>query len=227
MTRPPGYRLLDLVAMIFVAMLLISNTIAVKVVSLFGMTLPAGIICFPVAYIVNDVLTEVYGYRKSRRVIWYGFGCLGLMALLYSAATYLPPAPFWQHQKSFALLFGLAPRIAIASFVAFLVGSFLNAAVLSKMKIVTKGRWLWTRTIGSTIVGEGADSLVFNLAAFLFVFDLSDVLYIAFSGFVLKTAYEIAATPLTYMAVGVLKRYEGIDHYDHGVSYNPFRLEDR
>ncbi len=227
MQRPPGYRLLDLVAMLFVAMLIISNTIAVKVVTLFGMTLPAGIICFPIAYVINDVLTEVYGYSKARRVIWYGFLCLGIMAALYTVATLLPPASFWKHQEPFALIFGFTPRIAIASFIAFLVGSFLNSAVLSKMKLLTKGRWLWTRTIGSTIVGEGADSLVFNLAAFLFVFDLPQVLFIAFSGFVLKTAYEVVATPFTYVVVHVLKKVEGVDQFDHGVSYNPFQLEDR
>ncbi len=175
MKNPQGFRYFHIVAMLFVASLLIGNTLAVKVIQLWGFTLPAGILCFPVAYIVNDCLTEIYGYEKTRSVIWWGFICLAFMSLLYYLATLLTPAPFWKDQESFTRLFGLVPRIAIASFIAFLVGSFLNSYVMSIMKIKTKGKYLWTRTIGSTIVGEGADSLIFNCIAFLGVFKFGDV----------------------------------------------------
>jgi len=225
-TVPPGYRVFTALAMIFCATLLVSNTIAVKIIHIYGFDLPAGIICFPVAYIFGDVLVEVYGYARTRRVIWYGFGCLALMSVFYYLAVLLPPAVFWKQQESFANLFGLAPRIALSSFVAYLVGSFLNAIVMSKMKLMTSGKFLWTRTIGSTIIGEGADSLVFNLCAFSFVFEMRQVIYIAFSGFVLKTLYEIVATPLTYIACAWLKRVETKDTFDHGVSYNPFKMRE-
>jgi len=224
MQRPAGYRLFHALAMVFCATLLISDTIAVKVVHIWGFDLPAGIICFPIAYIFNDVLVEVYGYEKTRSVIWFGFGCLALMSLLYYLATLLPPAAFWQDDPAFGRLFGLTPRIAAGSFIAYLVGSFLNAVVMSRMKIMTRGKYLWTRTIGSTIVGEAADSFIFNFTAFVGIFTFSQVAYIAFSGFVLKTLYEVVATPLTYLVAGWLKRVEAEDKFDHGVSYTPFRL---
>ncbi|KKL52175.1 hypothetical protein LCGC14_2288110, partial [marine sediment metagenome] len=205
--------------------LLVSNTIAVKIITVSGFVLPAGIICFPVAYIFNDVLVECYGYERTRRVIWCGFGCLALMSFFYWLAAILPPAVFWEDQSAFKKFFQFAPRIAGASFVAYLVGSFLNAYVMSRMKVRTKGKHLWMRTIGSTVVGEGADSLVFNFVAFLGVFELGQVAFIAFSGFVLKTLYEIAATPLTYLIVGWLKRFEGVDVFDHDAAYNPFKVD--
>lgn len=223
MKAPSGYRYFHGVAMLFIASLLIGNTLAVKIIQVGNFTLPAGILCFPVAYIVNDCLTEVYGYEKTRSVIWWGFFCLALMSLLYYIATLLQPAPFWTDQPAFERLFGFAPRIAIASFIAFLVGSFLNSWVMSSMKVKTKGKRLWTRTIGSTIVGEGADSLIFNCVAFLGIFQFADVMQIALSGFVLKTLYEIVMTPLTYAAVGWLKRKESEDKYDIGINYNPFK----
>lgn len=223
MERPPGFRLFHGVAMLFVASLIIGNTLAVKIIQLGSFTLPAGILCFPIAYIVNDCLTEVYGYEKARTVIWWGFICLALMSLFYYLATKLTPAPFWSDQPAFERLFGFAPRIAIASFIAFLIGSFLNSYVMSRMKVATNGKRLWTRTIGSTIIGEGADSVVFNLVAFLGVFALSDVMKIAFSGFLLKTLYEVVMTPFTYVAIRWLKRKEGLEVYDKGVDYNPFK----
>lgn len=223
MTRPQGYRYFHAVAMLFVASLLIGNTLAMKIIQVGSFTLPAGILCFPIAYIVNDCLTEVYGYEKTRSVIWWGFICLALMSFFYYCATLLHPAPFWTEQVAFEKLFGFAPRIAFASFIAFLIGSFLNSYVLSIMKIKTKGKHLWARTIGSTIVGEGADSLVFNCIAFIGVFGFSDVMQIALSGFILKTLYEVVMTPFTYIAVGWLKRKEEEDKYDVGANYNPFK----
>lgn len=226
MNQPPeGYRLFHVVAMVFVTMLLVSNTIATKIVDIAGFALPAGILCFPVAYIVNDVICEVYGYARTRSVIWIGFGCLALMSLLYYLATELPPAGFWDNQSAFQSIFGMVPRIATASFMAYLVGSFLNASIMSLMKVRMKGKYLWMRTIGSTIIGEGADSLIFNFIAFFGVFELSNVLYIAFSGFILKTIYEVIATPATYAIVRYLKRIENEDKYDIGISYNPFEFK--
>jgi queuosine precursor transporter len=222
MTSP---RLFPIVGMLFVSFLLISNTIAVKIITVWGFVLPAGIICFPVTYIFGDVLTECYGFRRSRMVIWTGFLCLMLMSVFYWGSTFLTPAPFWDGQEAYSRFFSLSPRIALASFIAYLVGEFSNSVVLSRMKIWSHGKNLWLRTIGSTIVGEGFDSVIFNFAAFLGVFGLRDVAYIALSGYVLKVAYEIVATPLTYGVVAFLKRKEGVDHYDHGIRYNPIGLD--
>jgi queuosine precursor transporter len=213
-----------LIAMLFVAMLLISNTIAVKIIQIGPFAIAAGIICFPISYIINDVLTEVYGYHKTRNTIWMGFLCLGLMSFFYYTATILHPSDFWPYQKEFSLIFGFIPRIAIGSFIAYLVGSFLNSYVMSIMKKWTKGRLLWTRTIGSTIVGEGADSIIFNTVAFAGIFELPSLLNIILTGFALKTLFEVVFTPITYWVVAFLKRKEGIDKFDYGISYNPFKL---
>jgi uncharacterized integral membrane protein (TIGR00697 family) len=224
MKPPKGYRYFHAVSMLFIASLIIANTLAVKIIQFSDFTLPAGILCFPIAYIVNDCLTEVYGFEKTRTVIWWGFFCLALMSILYYIATLLTPAPFWKDQEAFERLFGVVPRIAIGSFAAFLIGSFLNSFVMSFLKVKTKGKYLWTRTIGSTIVGEGADSLVFNSIAFLGVFSFGDVMKIALSGFILKTLYEIIMTPATYLAVSWLKKKEEEDKFDVNVKYNPFKL---
>ena len=167
-------------AMIFVATLLISNAIAVKIIVIGGFILPAGIICFPIAYIFGDTLTEVYGYAKTRSVIWWGFFCLAGMSLFFWLATLLPAAPFWTNQESFSKLFGFIPRIAASSFVAYLIGEFLNSLVLSKIKIRTKGRHFWLRAVASTIVGQAADSTVFNFLAFAGVFPIKSIAFIAF-----------------------------------------------
>jgi uncharacterized integral membrane protein (TIGR00697 family) len=222
MNHPAGYRFFHIVAMIFVTTLILANTLAVKIVSLFGFTLPAGIIVFPIAYIFGDVLTEVYGFRKARSVIWWGFFCLAMMAFFFWAGTLLPPAPFWKDQEAFARLFGFVPRIALASLIAYLVGEFINSAVLSKLKVRTEGRHFWLRAVLSTVIGQGADSLIFNFSAFLGVFPLRDLLFIAFSGWILKTAYEVVALPLTYACARFLKRAEGVDTYDREISYSPF-----
>ena len=220
-----GNRYYYAIAMLYVSMLLISNTLAIKLISLSSFIIPAGILCFPLSYLLNDVIVEIYGYEKTRNVIWLGFICLGLMTLLYTLAVYLPPASFWQDQKEFEKFFSQIPRITLASFFAYLVGSFLNAYVMSRMKIYTAGKKLWTRTIGSTIIGEGADSLVFNLIAFYGVFPNQSLIQIIISGFVLKTLYEILMTPLTYKAISYLKRAEEEDKFDKGVNYNPFKID--
>lgn len=208
--------------MIFVSVLLVANTVAVKIIAFGDYAVAAGIICFPISYIFGDVLTEVYGYRQTRKVIWTGFFCLALMSFFYYLASLLPPAAFYQGEAAFDTIFEFVPRIAIASLAGYLVGSFLNAIVMSRMKVLTNGRALWARTIASTIVGEAADSFVFALVAFYGVFAIDDLLLIGMTGFVLKTAYEIIATPVTYMIVGFLKRREGVDKIDRGESYSLF-----
>lgn len=218
--NPVGYRYFHLVAMIFVASLLIANTIAVKIITFANFTLPAGIIVFPIAYIFGDVLTEVYGFRRTRSVIWCGFACLAGMAGFYWIATLLPAAPFWQDSVPFARLLGFVPRIAFASFVAYLVGEFLNSMVISRMKVKTEGKHFWARALASTAIGEGADSVVFNTVAFAFVFPWKVLGVIMLSGWILKCAYEVLALPLTYVIVGWLKRAEGVDTFDRGVTYN-------
>lgn len=223
--RPEGYRLFHAVAMAYVASLLIANTIAVKIVTVLGLTLPAGIIVFPLAYIFGDTLTEVYGYAKARAVIWWGFFCLAGMVAIYWLAIVLPPADFWTGQQSFEEVFALVPRLAVSSFIAYLVGEFLNAAVLSRLKVRMKGRHFWFRALGSTLVGQGADSVVFNFTAFTGVFPLSTVAFIALSGWILKSLYEVVALPATYFIVARLKRIESVDVYDVDVNYSPFTLK--
>jgi len=211
--------------MLFVATLLISNAIAVKVITLWGFTLPAGIIVFPIAYLWNDILTEVYGFAETRTIIWGGFFCLACMSIFFWLATLLTPAPFWNDQEAFVRLFGFVPRISISSFLASFLGEFLNSMVVSILKVKMKGRHLWFRFIASTIVGEGADSIVFNLCAFTGVFPFNTVLYIAFSGFILKTLYEFAALPLTCRFVRWLKRAEGHPEVlDYNIKYKLFKL---
>lgn len=219
---PKGYRYFHIVGMLFVASLLIGNTVAVKIITFAGFTIPAGILCFPIAYIVNDVLTEVYGYKKAKSVIWWGFISLAFMTLIYFLATHLKPANFWEHQLAFEKIFSFVPRIALASLIAFVVGSLLNAFVLSKMKVLMKGKKLWARTITSTIIGEGADSVIFSIVAFAGIFGAADLIVMMFSGFLLKTLYEILATPFTYLVVGFLKEKEEIDTYDEKSVYKLF-----
>lgn len=220
--RPKGYRYFHIVAMLFVASLLVANTVAVKIVMIAGFAIPAGILCFPIAYIVNDVLTEVYGYQRAKSTIWWGFICLAFMTIIYYLATIIKSAGFWDNQEAFESIFNLIPRIALGSLIAFLIGSLINSVIMSKMKVKMKGKNLWMRTIGSTILGEGADSIIFNIVAFAGIFAIGDLLTIILSGFLLKTAYEVIATPLTYIVVGYLKKKEEEDKYDVGINYRPF-----
>ncbi len=211
-----------LISMLFVSCLIISNTVATKIIVFWGFNAPAGIILFPLSYLINDVMTEVYGFKRTKKVIWAGFICLALMSLTYEISIRLTPAPFWQDQQSFATSFSLVPRIVFAGLVAYLMGTFLNSIVMSLLKKRTQGKHLWVRTIGSTIAGEGIDSLIFYIIAFYGVFGLSDIFYIAFSSFLLKVGYEVIGTPLTYLVVNKLKKVESIDTFDYNTSYNPF-----
>lgn len=212
------------VVAVFVTCLLIANIIAVKLVNIFGLTVPAGIIIFPISYICGDVLTEVYGYRRARQVIWLGFGCNLLAVIAIWAGQVLPGAVFWDAQTAYERILGFTPRLLVASFCAYLVGEFANSFVLAKMKVMTGGRWLWTRTIGSTVVGEGLDSLIFVTIAFWGIIPAAGLLSAIVTQWLFKVAYEALATPLTYAAVGFLKRQEGIDVFDRDTSFNPLAL---
>ncbi len=194
---------------------------AVKLIGVFGLVLDAGTLIFPISYIFGDVLTEVYGFRRARQVIWLGFLCNLLAVGAISLGLVLPAASFWEGQAAYEQILGYAPRLLTASFVAYLIGELANSFVLARMKVATEGRWLWSRTIGSTVVGQGFDSLIFVLIAFYGTIPTSALLSVILTQWVLKSAYEALATPFTYLVVGRLKRAEGVDHYDRDTSFNP------
>ena len=213
-------------AALFVACLIASNIIAVKLVSVFGFVLPAAIIIFPLSYIVGDVLTEVYGYAQARRVIWLGFLCnLVAVAAIWGAGA-LPAADFWDGQDAYQQILGQTPRILLASFLAYLVGEFTNSFVLAKMKIATRGRWLWSRTIGSTLVGQALDSAIFMTVAFAGVIPGPALATAILTQWLAKSLYEAAATPVTYGVVGFLKRKDAADAYDTDTRFNPLALSE-
>jgi queuosine precursor transporter len=212
---------------LFIAVLLTSNLIAVKLVAFGPLTLPAAVIVFPLSYLFGDVLTEVYGYAVTRRVIWLGFGCNLVFVLFILAAGALPGAPgVWDSsaQAAYNRILGFAPRLLVASFIAYVAGEFLNSFVMARLKIATQGRWLWTRTIGSTLAGQGVDSAIFITGAFIGVLPAGILVRTILYQWGFKTAYEIVATPLTYAVVGFLKRRENQDPFDIGTDFNPFRL---
>jgi len=217
---------------VFVTSLILSNIIAVKLISVGPFLLTAAILIFPVSYIFGDILTEVYGYARARRVIWIGFSCNLLAVLVIWLSIELPPAPFWKigpfesprtSQQAYSAIFGFTPRILAASFLAYLVGEFLNSFVLAKMKIATRGRHLWTRTIGSTLIGQLADSGVFIVLAFYGTIPVDSLGRVVIYQWLVKSAYEASVTPLTYVVVNYLKRVEQEDHYDRGTDFNPIR----
>jgi len=215
------------VTALFVTSLLTANIIAVKLVAFGDLIVPAGVVIFPLSYIFGDVLTEVYGYRQARRVIWLGFLCNLLMVAAIWVGGLLPAAGFWDAQPAYERILGFTPRLLAASFAAYLVGEFANSYVLARLKIATRGRWLWTRTIGSTLVGQGLDSTVFITLAFMGIMPGVDALLSAIlTQWVLKSTYEIVVTPLTYVVIGFLKRAEGLDAYDYDTRFNPMLLAD-
>jgi uncharacterized integral membrane protein (TIGR00697 family) len=211
-------------AVLFITCLLASNVIAVKLIAVGGLVLPVAIIIFPISYIVADVLTEVWGYAAARRVIWLGFMCNAFMVAVIWVAGDIPPAPFWQGQAAWVETLGQTPRILAASFTAYLVGEFTNAFVLAKLKIFTGGRWLWLRTIGSTVVGQGLDSAVFISLAFVGLVPAPVLTRMVSGQWAVKILYEAAATPLTYAVVRWLKTSEGLDTFDYRTDFNPIRL---
>ncbi len=227
------YRWFPLVTAIFVTTLIISNIIAVKLVRIGGLFLPAAVVLFPVAYIFGDILTEVYGYARARQVIWTGFLCNLLAVIAIWIGGRLPAAPFWTAgafqsaeaaQQAYQAILGFTPRLLAASFLAYLVGEFLNSLVLAKLKVRTRGRFLWLRTISSTIVGEGADSLVFISIAFAGILPTSNLGSAILSQWLFKVTYEVIATPLTYVIVTWLKRAEQEDFYDRETNFNPVKF---
>jgi uncharacterized integral membrane protein (TIGR00697 family) len=224
-----SYRYYDFVMAAFVTVLICSNLIGpAKIVQLDGWpAFGAGVLFFPISYVFGDVLTEVYGYARARRVIWAGFAGLAFASLMAAVVVALPPARFWEHQKAYETAFGQAPRIAAASMFAYFCGEFVNSFVLAKMKILTAGRWLWTRTIGSTIVGEAVDSALFYPLAFYGagIIPNDKLPAIMLAQFTLKVGVEVIFTPLTYKIVGALKRVENEDYYDRQTRFTPFTFK--
>jgi queuosine precursor transporter len=229
-----NYRYYDFVMAAFVTVLLCSNFIgaakqATMTLPLIGqVTFSAGVLFFPISYIFGDILTEVYGYGRDRRVVWAGFGALVFASIMAWMVISLPPAStefMKAYQANLEGVFGNSWRIALGSMIAFWCGSFSNAYVLAKMKLRTQGRWLWTRTIGSTVVGEAVDTSLFYVIAFYGIWATPDLIKIAIAQYVLKTAWEIVMTPVTYRVVAFLKRAESEDYYDRGTNFTPFSLK--
>lgn len=210
------------IAMLFTAVLLISNTVAVKITQIGPFTFDAATLLFPLAYIFGDLLTEVYGYKTTRKIVRYAIYSQIVMALVYAAVQYLPAAHFWDAQNSYESILGVVPRIVLASLVAFFAGELANAYILSRMKVRSAGKHLWKRTIGSTVVGQAIDTVLFVGIAFLGTMTMPELYAMLVSNYIFKVAYEVLATPLTYFAVTQLKKHEQIDVYDTDINYNPF-----
>ncbi|MBL8232052.1 MAG: queuosine precursor transporter [Bryobacterales bacterium] len=219
----PRFKYLDHLINIFVVVLIISNLVAPKLVAIGSLRLSGAQILFPVTYIFGDIFTEVYGYAASRRAIWTGFLASALLAVMGLTIVALPPAPEWKNQEAFEIVFGFVPRIVISSLIAYWCGEFANAFVMARLKVITGGRMLWVRTIGSTAVGQFVDTTVVITLAFAGTVGGSELLNLIFSGYFGKVIYEALATPLTYAVVNGLKRAEGIDVYDTNTDFNPFR----
>lgn len=238
-TAPRSYRYYDLIMAAFVTVLLCTNLIsAQKRVTVAGFTFGAGVLFFPISYLFGDILTEVYGYARSRKVVWAGFGALAFASFMSLVVVALPPASDWwfkttvggaelqiPRQAVWEAVFGGTWRIVFASMFGFFAGEFVNSFTLAKLKILTRGRFLWTRTIGSTITGEAADSLLFYPIAFLGIWTGPQLLQVMVMNYLLKVGWEVVATPLTYGIVGFLKRAEHEDYYDYDTDFSPFSLE--
>ena len=231
-SHPRTYRYYDFIMAAFVTVLICSNMIsAQKQVGFFWLgrhwIFGAGVLFFPISYLFGDILTEVYGYARSRKVVWAGFVAILFASVMSSVVVHLPPAPRWKNQEAFQTVFGNAPRIVLASIVAFFAGEFVNAYVLAKIKIQTAGRWLWLRTIGSTVVGEAADTSIFYPVAFLgnSNWPMDRLVEVMLMNYTLKVVWEVVATPLTYKVVNFLKRAEHEDYYDVGTDFTPFSLQ--
>jgi len=211
---------------LFATCLLISNILATKILLIGYWAAPAGVLIFPVAYILNDLITEVWGFAKARLIIWTGFVVNIIAVVFFSVGIVIPGAPFWQNQEAFATVLGNTPRIVLASMSAYLIGSFLNAFVMSRMKVATKGKGFSIRAIVSTVVGESADSLIFIGIAFAGQYSVGVLVTMIFTQALLKTVYEILILPITVWIVRLVKRVEGVDVIDSNLSYNLFRLKE-
>ncbi len=220
-TEPRVTGLFLVLAALFVTLLVTSNIIAVKLIDVFGRVLPAAIVLFPLTYILGDIFTEVYGFRFARRVIWLGFLCNAVAVAGFWVGGVLPAASFWEGQEAYDSILGYTPRLLLASFAGYLMGEFANSIVLSRLKVVTEGRMLWARTIGSTLVGQGFDSAAFITLAFIGTVTGASLIELVITQWVFKVVYEAAATPLTYAVVGYVKRREGVDVFDRSASMNP------
>jgi queuosine precursor transporter len=224
MNKPVSFSYFDIIMALFVAVLLISNIASSKILVLWKFTFDGGTLLFPLSYIFGDVLTEVYGYRRSRKVIWTGFFAALIMSLVLWIVQILPAASDWPNQQAYESILGFVPRIVGASLVAYFAGEFSNSFILSRLKVFMSGKKLWVRTIGSTLVGEGIDTLLFCTIAFLGVLPSSLLIKVIVSNYIFKCGIEILFTPLTYKIVGFLKKHEQTDVFDRGISYNPFRF---
>jgi uncharacterized integral membrane protein (TIGR00697 family) len=224
--RGRAYRYYDLVMAAFVTVLLCANLIgASKVAQIGPLTFGAGVLFFPLSYVFGDVLTEVYGYARARKVVWAGFGAMAFASFMSAVVLAFPPAPGWPHQEAFRTVFGNTPRLVLASLVAYFCGEFANSYVLARLKVRTEGRLLWLRTIGSTIVGEGIDSLIFYPLAFVGVWSNELVVAVMATNYLFKVGWEAAITPITYRIVGFLKRAEAEDYFDRDTNFTPFSLK--
>lgn len=221
-----NFRYYDLIMAAFVTVLIASNMIgAEKVVTVFGLTFGGGILFFPISYFFNDILTEVYGYARSRKVVWAGFISLFFVMIMAQIILALPPAKGWMYQGAYEIVFGQTPRIVFASLIAFVCGEFTNSYVLAKLKILTNGKHLWTRTIGSTMAGEAVDSVIFYPAAFFGFWSGSLLIQVMIMNYLIKVVWEVVSTPLTYAVVGFLKRAEKEDYFDRETNFTPFSLK--
>jgi uncharacterized integral membrane protein (TIGR00697 family) len=228
------FRYLDALTTAFVVILLVSNLVAQKIFRvgpfhLGRLTVPAistsgAMVLFPITYIFGDVFTEIYGYAASRRAIWLGFFGTALLYAISAVVIALPPDPEFRNQAAFVAVFGILPRILVASLIAFWAGEFANSYTMAKLKLLTKGRWLWTRTVGSTVVGQAVDTTLVIVITFAGTFTGRKLVEIILTGYVLKVAYEVLATPVTYMVIGWLKRAEHVDTFDTHTNFNPFQF---
>lgn len=219
------FKYLDVITVFFVVFLLISNVVASKILMLGPLAIDGGGLLFPLTYIFGDVLTEVYGFKKTRKAIWLGLGANLLMAAVFTLVGAMPPAADWPNQDAYMAILGLSSRIVIASVVAYFIGEFVNSVVLAKMKILTKGKFLWSRTIGSTIFGEAFDTTVFMFIAFWGVLPWDLFVWVGISGYLLKVGVEILFTPFTYLIINFLKKKENEDYYDYKTNFNPFLVK--
>mgnify|MGYP000082400739 CR=1 FL=1 len=224
LNKSTSYKYLDVITGMFVAVLIVSNIASTKIVSVNGILFDGGTILFPLAYIFGDILTEVYGFARARRVIWIGFAALALTIATLAVVQYLPPAADWPNQASYEAVLGFIPRIVAASMVAYLIGEFLNSFVLAKMKLRSKGKYLWQRLLGSTVVGQAADTVVFTLLAFAGTLPASALINIMLTVYVLKLVVEALLLPVTYRIVAALKRLERVDAFDKKTDFSPFNL---
>ncbi|MBX9742765.1 MAG: queuosine precursor transporter [Chthoniobacterales bacterium] len=227
--RKPHYHCLPIIAMLYVTSLLIGNIAAFKIIQIGPVIFPAGLVIFPLSYIFDDILTEVYGYQYSRRIIWTGLFCIWLFCLVGKVTTILPAASFWTFQTAYALVIDSVPRLVLASSVGYLFSEFLNSYLLAKLKIACAGKHYWLRLLLSTGAGGAIDSFLFCLIAFGGALSSSNILRLVFWQWIIKVSYEILVIPLTYLLTGYLKRLEQEDYYDNKTNFNPFcwKIEDK